>query len=70
LFHFVYFVGAAMRTVSEENVGEKAGTHYPCFGQRRAFFASERRKYPIGIAAKTWPVVPERGTRQNPKLLN
>jgi hypothetical protein len=45
-------VGAVIRAFIKDNVGEKAGMHYPCFGQRRAFFASKDRKYPIETAMK------------------
>jgi hypothetical protein len=30
---------------TEDNVGENAQTHYPCFGQRTAFFASKNETY-------------------------
>jgi hypothetical protein len=45
-------VGAVIRAFIKDNVGEKAGMHYPCFGQRRAFFASKDRKYPMETATK------------------
>jgi hypothetical protein len=40
-------MGATIRAFSEVNVVEKAGIHYPCFGQRSAFFASDGRTHPF-----------------------
>jgi len=48
-------VGAVIRAFIKDNVGEKAGMHYPCFGQRRAFFASIDRKSPTKIAMGNRP---------------
>jgi len=48
-------VGAVIRAFIKHNVGEKAGMHYPCFGQRRAFFASIDRKSPTKIAMGNRP---------------
>ncbi|HLX96707.1 MAG TPA: hypothetical protein VKU37_13260 [Verrucomicrobiae bacterium] len=45
-------VGATIRAFSRDNLGEKVGIHYPCFGQRSAFFASIDRKYLMETAAK------------------
>src|SRR5664279_6443399 len=45
-------IRATIRAFSRDNFGEKAEIHYPCFGQRRAFFASKGRKYRTRTAAK------------------
>src|SRR5208282_1234679 len=52
-------VGAVIRAFTKDNVGEKAGMHYPCFGQRRAFFASIDVKYPMETAKQNHPEEPK-----------
>jgi hypothetical protein len=41
----MYMPGTVIRAdFTEDNVDENARIHYPCFGQRSAFFASETGK--------------------------